>query len=126
MASEGKFKVGDRVRATDDDPQAEIGTIVSYYADIGYLVKFDHWRDGHEGEGDLPDGSGWWLNEDQIEPLNDGPVRTVMRREIVPGEYGPVTLYGDASATASYATASHAREAARIFNEIADALEELE
>lgn len=57
------FKVGDRVRATADAAEGEIGTIAK---DDGisprYLVKFDKWTDGHGN-----DGCEWWLDTDELE-----------------------------------------------------------
>lgn len=90
-------------------------------------------------------GTGWLVRSDDIEllpaaPQQAGPVRTVTRREIVPGVYGRVCVEKGrlpfmASAClvdrsnkkhseVNYLDASELREAARIFNEIADVLEE--
>lgn len=78
---------------------------------------------------------------DRLFERENSPVRTVTRTEIVPGEYGPVEVgYSGALRTDSPVpqvahvrldptnawealTADRLREAARIFNELADALE---
>lgn len=63
------------------------------------------------------------------------PVRTVTRKEIVPGTYGPVrvdrlegnlvqtSIFPTKSGLATWFDAADLREAARIFTELADALE---
>lgn len=64
-----------------------------------------------------------------VDSVNAGPIRTVTRREIVPGEYcdGKIEIFDDGSAVVRVWTdSSVAREAARIFNEIADVLDENE
>lgn len=63
-----KFKVGDRVRANDDPPSGEIGTIRAVENDVTYLVEFDTWRCGHDGDIGLPK-SGWWLIDEEMDLL---------------------------------------------------------
>lgn len=47
-----KFKVGDRVKATDFEPKGEIGTVLGYEGSAdgcSVLVEFDNWTKGHHG-----------------------------------------------------------------------------
>ncbi|HEU4984953.1 MAG TPA: hypothetical protein VFT58_04885 [Nitrososphaera sp.] len=74
-----------------------------------------------------------WFNEDALELVTPRPIRTVTRREIVPGTYGRVRIF-DVKDGRVWADSLHGftdglyadelREAALIFNEIADVLEE--
>lgn len=112
-----KFKVGDRVRVLPGHGMGAfgvetgmVGTVNEYYSKCPFvrLPCAEH---------DIA------FLEKHLEFVS--PVRTVTRREIVPGEYGPVILYDDHSANVDcLRDASTARSAARIFNEIADVLEE--
>lgn len=62
-----KFKVGDRVKATNDTPIGETGTVVN--AGVTYLVDFETWRDGHNDSGQKgEDYKGfWYLCEEELE-----------------------------------------------------------
>lgn len=69
--------------------------------------------------------------EDLVSEWHDGPVLTVTRREIVPGTYGCVEVdvhsFGMnvvADFSGGKCTPEELREAARIFNQIAEALED--
>jgi hypothetical protein len=108
-----KFKVGDRVRGGESD-----ATVIETRHDGNFRVRWDHNND----EGGF-DGTVFWPG-DGFSLVTPSPVRTVTRREIMPGAYGPVAIYKDYSATVGALNAAVAREAARIFNEIADALDE--
>jgi hypothetical protein len=58
-----KFKVGDRVRATGDEPNGHCGVIVEIDDDsLPYLVRFDDWTDGH-GKGDCE----FWMQDRNLE-----------------------------------------------------------
>lgn len=74
--------------------------------------------------------------EDLVAEWHDGPVRTVTRREIVPGTYGKIFIndYNESANTVSlnvkddfgcvYFNAEELREAAHILNQLAEALED--
>lgn len=119
-----KFKAGDKVRC------------VNASASGGHLVH------GGEYISERDDGlviqlqglsSGVW-SVDRFElvepaPSNSSPVRKVTRTEIVPGTYGDVKVTDEAPLGLfieyrEYADLTNLRSAARIFNEIADALDE--
>ena len=108
-----KFKVGDRVRRVHD---VHMGMRPGDEATVTGVTAYNHVElDGYEGQ----------HYNDMLELATPSSIRTVTRREIVPGVYGPVCLYDDHSANVDcLRDASTAREAARIFNEIADVLEE--
>jgi hypothetical protein len=62
---------------------------------------------------------------DIVAEANTGPVRTVTRKEIVPGEYGKLLIFDDGSASVTDWTDTRAlRDAARVFIGMADALDE--
>lgn len=111
-----KFKVGDRVRDIESSDNAK-AKVVCVPSDHSITVEW-------EGFGDL---RGTWP-ADKFELIQPSPIRTVTRREIVPGEYGCVEImsvgYGYVSIRAGGVQDANAlREAARIFSEIADVLE---
>lgn len=118
-----KFKVGDRVRVnsgfTGAAKQGATATVTGNDTVNGWVIV--EWsRDGlDDGQ---RDGYYFPFTFDLI--AQPGPVRTVTRREIVPGQYGAVQIWSDMSATVDVLDAAAAREAARLFNEIADALDE--
>lgn len=63
---------------------------------------------------------------DLVAPWNEGPIRTVTRREIVPGDYGAVRVTeGRYIHCRSMATAEELREAAHILNQLAEVLEDV-
>lgn len=73
---------------------------------------------------------GWFWREDDLEVVPPTPVRTVTRKEIVPGTYGDVgvsrvPLCGVEISYKRYANAASLRAAAATFIELADALEEV-
>jgi hypothetical protein len=124
-----KFKVGDRVRVVKDGERyggswhkVPIGHVVQVVRISGYEIDTD---------------SGWFFHEDEIELVTAtvtppaSPVRTVTRREIVDGNYNGVEIsvggvpWGKKRVRFdATADAQSLREAARIFNEIADVLDE--
>jgi len=121
-AGMGKFKVGDKVRCKESYggqfTEGKIHTVKDTYADgFRLLVERD---DNGSTE------NGW--SSDRFELANDNsPIRTVTRREIVPGEYldGGLEIFDDGSVIVRDWTATTLlRAAARIFNEIADVLDE--
>lgn len=75
--------------------------------------------------GETQDGTGDYTTPDLIaEWQSDGPVRTVTRKEIVPGEYGKVTVFDDGFVSVySVSNPVDIRAAAATLVEIADALE---
>lgn len=106
-----KFKVGDRVRDCDGDE----ATVLTVFGDRHVEVEWC----GYEGL------RGKWLQSHFELVSTPGPVRTVTRREIVPGRYGIVTItdFGDINIVSSRKP-EELREAARIFTEIADVLDD--
>lgn len=112
-----KFKVGDRVRYLTEGFFGHIGTVVEI-KESG-LIKVDtHSEYGLcvELDTDL---------ELALAPL----IRTVTRKEIVPGVYGKVdvSLYHDGSPCILVSfpkTATEIRESAHTLNQIAEALED--
>jgi hypothetical protein len=65
-----KYSVGDRVKATGDLPEGQVGTVV-FFDDHSYVVKFDNWHEGHNclNFGNETDcgNSGYWLGEHDLE-----------------------------------------------------------
>lgn len=111
----GKFKKGDKVEVRNYPAKHWLGCGVVDEADYGSIVvNFD---DGRRGG----------FDEEFVFP-SDSPVRTVTRREIVPGAYGAVSVDDDFARTVVWLYDDEAvaslRSAARIFNEIADVIEE--
>lgn len=118
-----KFKVGDKVRCVDADGSNGVLTVgeeyfvnTSSYSDVQLVTPRSIWS-AHRFE----------LVESA--PSTPSPVRKVTRTEIVPGMYGDVELIDRDAAGFfirynEYASAPELRNAARIFNEIADALEQ--
>lgn len=82
----GKFKVGDRVRRVADghahgSPIGHEVTVVDGRIDtLTRVVWYEQ-----------PGGNVVWSDEKNWE-LVEGPVRTVTRKEIVPGEYGDILV----------------------------------
>lgn len=118
-AIENKFKVGDRVRGVAHSIPLQ-GKIVE-----GVIVELD------VDDPYLPcrvetSGGPCWLRGEGIQIIDavSSPLRTVTRVEIVPGTYGAVTIYDDHSATVDCLDADIARAAAKLFNELADVLDE--
>lgn len=119
-----KFKAGDKVRVRDG---GGCGT---------FLIEGREFTVGRT-DGQciwLPDGpeGPWEVSRFELveaAPSNPSPIRKVTRTEIVPGTYGDVDLEDDGPLGifirySEYASAPGLRNAARIFNEIADALDE--
>lgn len=127
-----KFKAGDRVRCVGDaysgmTPGSRYNlprhTGVVAHAGYGYLIV------DYDGEPSPPvTPCCFELVED--EPSNASPVRKVTRTEIVPGTYGQVVVHNfdhcvvAVSLNRYLSSTNELRNAARIFNEIADALEQ--
>lgn len=118
-----EFKVGDRVRRIAfDAPAAPIGyeAVVLEIADGGRFYYFDA-----DADRVTSDPERWELVE-------DGPVRTVTRREIVPGMYGCVEVLSfdkdgvtiTFGPSCPYLCAEELRSAAMIFSQLAEALED--
>jgi hypothetical protein len=137
MERKSKFKVGDRVRVVRHrnfhgdtlGPNYGLpeGTIIRLTGvdesmSLGAFTMFT--------VEDLGDGFLWVIRSDDIEPINASPIRTVTRREIVPGVYGRVAV--DKGGTCTMVRISvndsmsknHLREAAHLFNQLAEVLEE--
>lgn len=111
-----KFKVGDRVNW--------LGQPTWQGVKITGADEFFDWRV------ERSDGEYSYVRSSEIEHAaaagDIGPVRTVTRREIVAGRYGIVYVGEDRGVVCgkTLRTAAELREAARIFNEIADVLDE--
>lgn len=119
-----KFKAGDKVRLRDGESYGNLLT-------EGREFIVGHVDDQYIWFPDGPDGpwkaSRFELVEDA--PSNPSPVRKVTRTEIVPGDYDGVQVTDEAPLGLfieyrKYADLTNLRAAARIFNEIADALEQ--
>lgn len=117
---EGKFKVGDRFRRTKTDRGSPPRNFVYGYE--GFVAKVDDIC--------VRDEEGCGHSFECIELINDSPVRTITRREIVSGQYGIVRVEAGRQTgnprifVSAVPLPTELREAARIFDEIADALEE--
>jgi len=121
-----KFNVGDRVRYLTEGSYGDIGTVVSI--------------EGHGMVSVDTHGEYGICLEKEIDLERIGPIRTVTRREIVPGVYGRFEVTGTYMknrvtldfAPASVGTsvpivgmdADELREAAHLFNQLAEALAE--
>lgn len=121
------FKAGDRVRRVKD---SHFGMKVDDVATVDHIGMANHvvLRE-FEGEHSVK----------CLELLTDGPVRTVTRREIVPGTYGKINVLaasrsnaviqlldstGIEATKAIALTAEELREAAHLFSQLAEVLEE--
>lgn len=122
----GKFNVGDMVV-----PKA------GHYTDLKpgspYNIARHPSRIVDAGEGFIVLSVGPWMNTPALNPESfdlaesTGPVRTVTRREIVPGEYGGVTIFNDETVYLSPVnkpTADELREASHLLAQLAEVLEE--
>lgn len=116
---------GDRVRAIETaDGQFTKGA--------EYVVDYVDGRTIKVVADDAGGRNGWDMDFFlPVTPQQAGPVRTVTRRVIVPGRYGAVVVGEQEKAGTAHLVWRHndlspseLREAARIFNEIADVLEE--
>lgn len=89
-----------------------------------------NWPDGRGNRIYKPDGTNYSdRNDDLISEWQDespSPIRTVTRREIVPGSYGVIQVHKDGKIgmLPSVKSADQLREAAHILNQIAEVLEE--
>lgn len=136
------YKIGQRVRVlrhrnffgSDNDAGIPRGTIVTLKSiDVdcscneftSYVVE------------DIGDGWSWIIRSDDIEAIEQGPIRTVTRREIVSGVYGRISIEhtpvgSDGTkrvAMRFYAApapldAEELREAAHLFTQLAEVLED--
>lgn len=118
-ATESKFKVGDIVKRAHGWAPGRLMRVTEVISDDDFTVE---WLDGGRGS-----THHWHAYE--LELAQPSPIRTVTRREIVPGAYGDVTVEripfeGLEISYKSYGNAHKLREAAHIFNQIAEALEE--
>ncbi len=134
--SMGKFKVGDRVRVvrhrafSGNDASGASGL-------VGEIITLGKKHRDLESDlfevfsvVDADPAAGWLIRSDDIEHVAESPVRTVTRREIVPGIYGAVDIATDGWLSVKFdegdPTADTLREAAHILNQIAEALEDNE
>lgn len=65
-----KFKIGDRVKATYGFPIGRCGKVIEIDS-VWFLVDFDDWFGGHNGNRDIrpsKNNSGYYLQEDGLEP----------------------------------------------------------
>lgn len=120
-----KFKVGDSVRVVADCSR---GIARTYLIGQEFTIGQAEGMWGGEQAWSLVPSNGYRWKESELELIPASPIRTVSRREIVPGVYGAtevgdefvrttVWLYGDT-------TADDLREAAHLFNQLAEVLEE--
>lgn len=117
-----KFNIGDKVRLKVDSPKAE-GQFSRGNEYIVVRVMGDRIK---VAEDDSGDENGWGAR--YFEPVaNVGPIRTVIRKEIVPGKYGPLVVGGNGSILLPQAcyTPDELREVAHTLNQIAEALEDI-
>lgn len=117
-----KFKVGDRVEivAGGDNKARFIGTFFTIDSEEGEM-------DGEQCWSGKDNKSPYRYKESELRHVAQSPIRTITRREIVPGEYldGGLEIFDDGSVIIRDWTAVPLlRSAARIFNEIADVLDE--
>lgn len=115
-----KFKVGDRVEivAGGDNKARFIGTFFTIDSEEGEM-------DGEQCWSGKDNKSPYRYKESELRHVAQSPIRTITRREIVPGEYGGIRVTESLSVTTDYLrTSEDLRSAARIFNEIADVLDE--
>ncbi|MCO5072060.1 MAG: hypothetical protein M9944_12720 [Rhizobiaceae bacterium] len=120
-----KFKAGDKVRCVDNAHCS--GSLV-----LGRNYTVRKASETHVSLEEDSSGRLWFSHRFELveaTPSNPSPVRKVTRTEIVPGTYGAVELIDRGEAGFfirynEYASAPELRNAARIFNEIADALEQ--
>jgi hypothetical protein len=138
-ATDRKFKVGDRVRVLAGIPW------VLYLQKDAILRVADIRQDRVHGQQIKVEGyesDGWYHHSHFVAaPPTPQPIRTVTRREIVPGVYGRVTVKMNVSPARmsigltniagapigdTAMSADELREAAHIFNQIAEVLEENE
>ena len=123
-----KFKVGDRVRRKrSSHMEMAVGDEATVTKSTTYLhVELDKFVGHHD--------------ETALELVNEGPIRTVTRREIVPGVYGRLEVCvpyldscmsvllvdrgGNRHDQINYLDATELREAAHLFNQLAEVLEE--
>lgn len=109
-----KFKVGDKVARVNGVPFSNGDMVVT----IEKLEEHKVWF--HE--------TGTYLSPHDVKLVAESPIRTVTRKEIVPGVYGKVevSLYPDGSPCILVSfpkTATELREAAHTLTQIAEALD---
>jgi hypothetical protein len=115
MERQSKFKVGDEFVRTVSDRGSVAEFQAGYESRVAYVFPDC-----------IKDERGWTHSNSCIACKESGPVRTVTRKEIVPGKYGIVSVFADNTVHISCAgnhTPSELRDAARVFSELADALE---
>ena len=116
-----KFKVGDKVKL-----KAGVYGEGQFHSGGVYIV--DDYINGRikVKEDDQGNRNGWYA--DKFELINQSPIRTTTRKEIVAGEYGTVLVYYVNSdlrveLNTSKHTPQQLREAANTLIQIAEALE---
>lgn len=129
-----KFKVGDRVRMHGYGIGAIVREIDPAYC-LPYLIEFESDVPfGHDGNAisrvKIKSCRGYWCAENELYKVSDDAtvVRTVTRREIVPGTYGVVSVSLPCGLprvdVGGALNAEQLREAAHLFNQIAEVIEE--
>ena len=122
-----KFKVGDRVRVLAGHGMEDFGAVDG---DMGTVDENNSFCPFVKLDGDRESYRVVAFHEDYLAPLTTpSAIRTVTRREIVPGSYGTVSITQSSCGEfryfiEPYATAEQLREAARLFNYIAEVLDE--
>lgn len=78
-----KFKKGDRVRYTSDNPLGfTTGTVYRADDDGFHDVVWDNCTDGHSGSADDGSSNHWWTNEDDLELITEEAKEDTMTTDI--------------------------------------------
>lgn len=65
---DSKFKIGDKVMPQGEYAERGSGTVVAFQPDsVQHGVAHDSWNEGHSLDDKLPDCSGWWYFDDELE-----------------------------------------------------------
>lgn len=118
-----KFKVGDRVEYCGNLTSSLIGRR-GKVSSVGLHIIKVNWENHSHAGGVL---------DESLRLINSSPVREVTRKEIVPGVYGRVRVIEEATGRVAFSMGesgtyhvfnpTELREAATVFNQLADALE---
>lgn len=121
------FKAGDKVEVKGYTEDWDGKGVVEEFYQGSVIVSFSR---------PFPNSKGGFPHQYVHKIDNPSPIRTVTRREIVPGTYGKIFIndYNESANTVSlnvkddfgcvYFTAEELRESAHIFNQLAEALED--
>jgi hypothetical protein len=116
-----------------------IGTLEEIGAQAGDVVEYHGGGvpGGHRTvASDKPNSNGWWMATDGYEMGQSSPywrivtraakspIRTVTRKEVVPGEYGRVQVFDGGAVSVTYCPYSDLTAAIATLTEIRDAMQE--